>query len=92
LVAGPGVSICESCVGLAGDVLSSARPAKTAGSTLVAVSADNSRERCSFCGKRRHEVCGLASTGEVLICGNCLRLCEEILAEELHRARQGRSH
>ncbi len=84
LVAGPGVYICESCIAVASEVLSTAAPAQTASATLVAVSADNRRERCSFCGKRRPQITGLASTGDVLICDDCLKLCAEILAEQLN--------
>jgi ClpX C4-type zinc finger len=82
LVAGPGVYICESCVGVAGQVISTGAAARTAAVTVVAVAADR-RERCSFCGKRRAQVEGLASTGDALICSNCLKLCEEIGTERL---------
>jgi ATP-dependent protease Clp ATPase subunit len=82
-VAGPGVYICESCVGISREVLSTSKPAETPLATIVAVSADNPRERCSFCGRRRHQIGGLASTGDVLICTDCLKLCHEILAEQL---------
>jgi ATP-dependent protease Clp ATPase subunit len=44
---------------------------------------DKRREPCSFCGKRRPQVDGLASTGDVLICNDCLKLGEEIVAERL---------
>jgi ribosomal protein S14 len=83
LVAGPGVYICESCVGISREVLLTSKPAETPLATIVAVSADNPRERCSFCGRRRHQIGGLASTGDVLICTDCLKLCHEILAEQL---------
>ncbi len=83
LVAGPGVYICESCVDLGRRVIAKGQPAGTAKATLVAVAADNTRERCSFCGKRRHQLDGLASSGDVLICKDCLKLCDEIFAEQL---------
>ena len=82
LVAGPGVYICDACIGLVGDVLSTGTPAKTVAATVIAVAADR-RERCSFCGKRRPQVEGLASTGDVLICSSCLKLCDEIVSERL---------
>jgi len=50
---------------------------------VVALGTENGRARCSFCSKRRQQVAGLASTGDVEICGACLKLCEEILAERL---------
>jgi hypothetical protein len=83
LVAGPGVFICESCVTLASGVLSTRRDAETPLSAVVAIGEDRGRERCSFCGKRRHHVAGLASTGDVEICSECLTLCDEILVERL---------
>ncbi len=83
LVAGPGVFICERCVGLATDLLSTGESAKTPLGPLSALSPAEGRERCSFCGKRGHEIAGLASTGAVHICAECLVLCAEILAERL---------
>jgi len=83
LVAGPGVYICESCVDVSRRVIGTAEPAATANATLVAVAAENTRERCSFCGKRRHQLDGLASSGDVLICSDCVKLCDEIVAEQL---------
>jgi hypothetical protein len=55
-------------------------PRKTARSRSPP-SAGIARDRTS--GRRRHQVGGLASTGDVLICSDCLKLCEEILAEQL---------
>jgi ribosomal protein S14 len=84
LVAGPGVYICESCIAIARSLLATGEPAQAGSTTLMAITAvDKRRERCSFCGKRRPHVAGLASTGDVLICNDCVRLCEEILAEQL---------
>ena len=50
---------------------------------MVALGTANGRARCSFCGKRRHQVAGLVSTGDVDICNECVKLCEEILGERL---------
>jgi hypothetical protein len=50
---------------------------------LIAVADDMTRERCSFCCQRRAEVAGLASTGDVAICTERLKLCDEIVAEQL---------
>jgi len=85
LVAGPGVFICETCVSLTTDVLSTGKEAETPLGPVAALPAENGRERCSFCGKRRGQVEGLASTGADAICSECLRLCDEILAEQLAR-------
>ncbi|HYA49945.1 MAG TPA: ClpX C4-type zinc finger protein [Streptosporangiaceae bacterium] len=40
-------------------------------------------EKCSFCGKRRYQVPGLATAGNARICAECLELCHEILTERL---------
>jgi ClpX C4-type zinc finger protein len=50
---------------------------------IAAVPDQSTRERCSFCGKRRGQVTGLASTGDAAICAECLKLCDEIVAERL---------
>jgi ATP-dependent protease Clp ATPase subunit len=83
LVAGPGVFICERCVPLATGVLSTGDKTETPLGAVVSLSEANARERCSFCGKRRHQVPGLATTGTTEICSECLQLCMEILAEQL---------
>lgn len=38
---------------------------------------------CSFCGKSQHEVKKLISGPSVFICDECIRLCDDILQEEL---------
>jgi hypothetical protein len=37
---------------------------------------------CSFCGKGQHEVTRLIAGPQVLICNECVALCNEILTEE----------
>ena len=96
LVAGPGVFICERCVGVVARVLATGERATTPIATIEGVDLDVMRDRCSFCGKRRHQVAGLALArgtaderasrkfaGDVHICAECLTLCREILAEQL---------
>jgi ATP-dependent Clp protease ATP-binding subunit ClpX len=41
-------------------------------------------ERCSFCGKRRHQVSAMAHAGGARICDECLRMCLEIRREHLN--------
>jgi len=77
------LDMTHSCVDVSRRVIATAEPAATANATLVAVAAENTRERCSFCGKRRHQLDGLASSGDVLICSDCVKLCDEIVAEQL---------
>jgi ATP-dependent protease Clp ATPase subunit len=84
LIAGSGGYICDACVGLAGGVISSGSPAETALGTVHAVPEQNGQAHCSFCGKPRYRVDGLAETqGGTSICVECLSLCNEILDEEL---------
>jgi hypothetical protein len=92
LIAGPGVYICEVCVGRARGVIGSGRAAVTQLGSLHAVPERNELARCTFCGKSRHRVAGLAAmsaesgdetAGPAAICVECLSLCEEIIAEEL---------
>jgi hypothetical protein len=92
LVAGPGLFICDDCVELAAEVVAEGGQRRTERTLLVAVDPDHRKARCSFCGKRRPEADGMAhaplrpAVGKlarrdqgVRICGDCLRLCDEIL-------------
>ena len=90
LIAGPGPLICDGCVGLAEHVISSGEAAATQAGQLNAVPGQEQRARCSFCGKYRHQVPGLAvimaeasGTAPATVCTECLELCDEIIAEEL---------
>ena len=80
-IAGPGgIYICGDCVGLAEEVLSTRAPATTPVATLTAVPARQASAVCSFCGKPRDRVRGIAATGSAGICDECLDLCDEIIA------------
>ena len=46
------------------------------------VKDDDSRLKCSFCGKRQDQVKNLIAGPEVYICDECVELCNEILDEE----------
>jgi ClpX C4-type zinc finger len=90
LIAGPGVYICEGCVSLARGVISSGNAAATRLGPLNAASEQDSKLKCSFCGKDRAQAGGLvvltAGTPRKIvagICPECLDLCDEIVAEEL---------
>ena len=92
LVTGPGVYICELCVERAASVIASRRRDQTALGRLTPVPASEKGRRCSFCGKHRHQVSGLATTidnphgklnTDAAICSDCLTLCREIHAEHL---------
>lgn len=92
LIAGPGAYICDACVGQAEGVVTSGISAGTELGQINAVPEQDGEARCTFCGKRRDQVPGLAamaagsgdeSPGSVTICAECLTLCDEIIEEEL---------
>ncbi len=83
LVAGPGVHICDRCVPVADAVAATGSPVTTADVALSPVPAGDVAGRCSFCGKRRHQVPALVSAGRARICPQCLGLCHEMLGERL---------
>jgi hypothetical protein len=80
LIAGPGVYICNRCVDYAAELLGGGTESPAGYLRPV---DQGTRDRCSFCGKRRHQVSAMASAGDVRICTECLGLCGEIIEEEL---------
>jgi ribosomal protein L37AE/L43A len=85
LVSGPGVFICDTCVPRADQVLATGVAAATDLATIAPVSEADRVQRCSFCGKRRHEVPAMAAAGEVWICSPCLELCREVIDQQRRR-------
>jgi hypothetical protein len=83
LVAGPDVYICETCVEMAETVIRTGQAAETALGPLHSVPDTMAQRRCSFCGKRRQQVTGLATADDAAICAECLVLCREIHSEQL---------
>lgn len=92
LIAGPGACICERCVEAAETAIGSGQAASTQVGLISAVPEQEKQARCSFCGKYRSTVAGLAmvsaeNTGQApasaTICTECLELCDEINREEL---------
>jgi ClpX C4-type zinc finger len=91
LIAGPGVYVCNGCIDLAVDVITSGRAARTALGTMNTVPEQRSGVRCNFCGKDRGQVERVAIMPEVTVertsssaavCSECLVLCNEIITEE----------
>jgi len=77
---------------LAVSVLTTGSTAETPLGLVRAVPEQEKRERCSFCGKHRQQLSGLAAipaeaggkfTGHTAICADCLSLCTEIITEQL---------
>ncbi len=83
LIAGPGVYICDQCISKADQVIATGGVAATPLSAVKSIGEDITTVKCSFCGKRRYQVSGLAAAARAAICAECLALCHEITAEEL---------
>jgi hypothetical protein len=83
LIAGPGVYICDNCTALADAVITTGEEAATPLSAIVSVAADLTTAKCGFCGKRRHQVAGIAAGEKGSICTECVALCHDIVAENL---------
>ena len=75
LVAGPNVYICDSCVALAEKVMTGG--ARTSRSFIPA--KEGAKAQCSFWGKRRSNKRPMLTGPAAKVCGECLRLCREIL-------------
>ncbi len=52
------------------------------------VKRDDSRLKCSFCGKTQDQVKKLIAGPEVYICDECVDLCNEILDEEFLESKE----
>ena len=83
LIAGPGVYICNRCIPVASEAIATGKPFGPSGTAIAPVAAEAMTEKCSFCGKRRYQVPGLAAAHSARICAECLELCREILTERL---------
>jgi hypothetical protein len=73
-------------------VISSGAAASTPRGQMTAAPEQDRLARCSFCGKYRHQVLGMAAFPAELagkppavaaVCTECLDLCDEIIAEEV---------
>ena len=52
------------------------------------VNQDDSRLKCSFCGKSQDQVKKLIAGPDVSICDECVDLCNEILEEEFFEGKE----
>jgi hypothetical protein len=78
LLAGPDLYLCNACVALAEAALSG-----TVGGRLPPgaphLAPPGGRTKCAFCGKRRSEGRPVVVAPRFAACGDCLRICREIL-------------
>ena len=81
LVAGPGVYICSECVSVASQVVAAGRTGGHKRTTLEPIDEGGSRE-CSFCRRQAKRVGRMAGRLDFAICGPCLELCKDIVAEK----------
>ena len=87
LITGPGgVGICDRCIPQAVATIAAEKPPAGKKVTIrfenmYPVPGEARVERCSFCGKRRHQVAGMAAAVQAKICDECLDLCREIRDE-----------
>ena len=79
LIAGPDVYICDSCVARAEVLLGGG--ARSSRTPPLTVATGRARARCSFCGGRNGRERPLAAGSAAAVCGECLRLCREILTD-----------
>ena len=49
---------------------------------------DDSRLKCSFCGKTQGQVKKLITGHDACICNECVELCQEILDEEFPESKE----
>ncbi len=93
IIAGPGgVAICDTCTGKADRVLATGKVGATPLSSIKPVPLPGKADtraliRCSFCGKGRHQVNGIAmaagtTTAGVSVCTECVALCQEIISDD----------
>lgn len=82
IIAGPHVYVCDQCVAIADQVIATGETAATAVSAVKPIAADLPEFKCSFCGKCRQQVSGVAAAANGAICTECLLLCHEIFAEQ----------
>jgi hypothetical protein len=79
LIAGPKVFICETCVAFAEQSLGGRSAGSAHGSLVVA--REDTKGKCSFCGKRRTSDRQLLTGPAASVCSECLDVCRQILID-----------
>lgn len=83
LIGGPGVWICERCVGAATRLASDGSPSTDDAERFDLVPEDDKATRCNFCGRglRRAKRIVRGGPSAHTICDGCLKLCNQVLDE-----------
>ncbi len=94
LIAGTHVYICDRCVRSAHTVIAGRGETASTPITTIQQIGHADQAQCSFCGKQRHKVAGMAAVvlrrpgpERLAICHECLELCDEIISEHLDEPR-----
>jgi len=90
LIAGPRIYICDACIATSDTVIATGNPMPTGRiriplitmATIQPVPKATGDLRCSFCGKYRDTVDGMAAGDESWICTECLKACREVVAAQ----------
>jgi ATP-dependent protease Clp ATPase subunit len=75
LISGPRVFICDRCVVRCREIMGP--PPYPDG-----LPPEERPWQCSFCGKWRYQVQAMVNAPTVLLCNQCLDLCEDVIAHE----------
>ena len=73
LIAGPSVYICDRCIPMASQAIAAGEPTRSPATAIAPIAAEAIAEKCSFCGKRRYQVPGLAAAHSARICAGAWR-------------------
>ncbi len=78
LIAGPKVFICDACITISEQILSGATGSAHG---FLVLAREDTKARCSFCGKRRTSERQLLTGPSANVCGECLGVCRQILID-----------
>ena len=81
LIAGPEVFICDACVELAEERVTTGSTPGTGG--LFALAKERAKVRCSFCRKGKMINRMLLTSPAANICSECLHACRQILMDSI---------
>jgi len=77
LIAGPGVHICNECVGHCVKALVDGEPT----GNITMILSKQAEAPCPFCGQKPLDVVRIVGVPTARICNQCVKICREILEE-----------